>query len=58
MMEDEDIEIKDAPKALWDALFALLSHEFGGSETKYDYANKVGTCSVSCGPGWSEYQNM
>ena len=41
MMEDKDIEIKDAPKALWDAPFALLSHEFGDSEAKYDYANKV-----------------
>eukprot|EP00891_Asterochloris_glomerata_P005660 jgi/Astpho2/5660/Aster-x1308 len=41
MMEDKDIEIKDAPKALWDAPFALLSHEFGDSEAKYDYANKA-----------------
>ena len=46
MMEDRDIEIKDAPKALWDAPFALLSHEFGDSEAKYDYANKVCNCLV------------
>ena len=51
MMEDKDIEIKDAPKALWDAPFALLSHEFGDSEAKYDYANKVCICCVCWGPG-------
>ena len=51
MMEDKDIEIKDAPKALWDAPFALLSHEFGDSEAKYDYANKVCTCCGCWGPG-------
>lgn len=55
MMEDKDIEIKDAPKALWDAPFALLSHEFGDSEAKYDYANKVCTCSVCCSPGRSRH---
>ena len=51
MMEDKDIEIKDAPKALWDAPFALLSHEFGDSEAKYDYANKVCICCVCWGLG-------
>ena len=54
MMEDKDIEIKDAPKALWDAPFALLSHEFGDSEAKYDYANKVCTCYGCWGPGCRE----
>ena len=38
----EDLDIAEAAKALWEAPFAVLSHDkFESEDPKFTYANKV-----------------
>ena len=41
----EDLEISEAAKALWEAPFAVLSHDkFENEDPKFTYANKASIC--------------